>query len=258
MSELSTATAALTLAATEMKDAKESFELVRENTNTQVTEYLTNAEERIVSKEEDVNNLLLDADARVGAKEIETDNFLLAAHDRIRNTPFEIDLRGLDLNLYYPVLLNMSNAEPIDLKIHRSYASDRDEEASYGGLFLHVIATGGSWGGNPITMKVISNEQTYHRTAGAIGFGGYSHPMVFLKGGYLYHGLSSQSEQSVQILTEQTTYYEHESDSKYNLTAGPTDDSEIDASDGVLAMSSSFVDLGRANISKIGGYAGTQ
>lgn len=194
----------------------------------------------------------------VNSMEGEVDQFLLNVNERLGNTPFEIDLRGLDGDSYYPVFLEMSAKRAIDLKIYRQYSYDRDGDASLAGLFLHVIAVGGSWGGNPIKMKVVSNEQTYLRTVGVIGFGGYSHPMVFLRGGYLYNGLSSESVQGVQIFTEKTTYYLHATDPKYNLTAGPVDDAAIDAYNGALPMSSSFVDLGRSNIADLGGYSGAE
>lgn len=49
MSELSTATAALTLAATEMKDAKESFESVRVDADVAINEVNTNFAEKAAS-----------------------------------------------------------------------------------------------------------------------------------------------------------------------------------------------------------------
>lgn len=61
MSELVTAAAALTQAVIDMKEAKESFENVREDTSTQV------------------NGLLDDAEIRINAKEIEVDDYLNSA-----------------------------------------------------------------------------------------------------------------------------------------------------------------------------------
>ena len=58
MSELASAAAALTQAVTEMKEAKESFENVREDTSTQVNVFLDDAEIRISEKEVEIDNYL--------------------------------------------------------------------------------------------------------------------------------------------------------------------------------------------------------
>ena len=186
---------------------------------------------------------------RINTQESRVDTFLTEANARIANTPIEIDLRGQNPDLYYPVYMPMSANDPLVVRIQRVYLGTRDSGVGLAGLFLHFIAIGGSWGGNPIKMHLIYNHQTYLRTAAVLGFGGYYHPMVFLRGGYLYQGTSSLANPDIQILTEKTQYYTHATTEIYNKNAGPITDATVATSAGELSTNSAFENLGHVEVS---------
>jgi hypothetical protein len=204
MSELSTATAVLTLAATEMKEAKESFEAIRQDSDKRVSGSLNDLEAwKLTAFESD-----------------EADNNVW------RGSQNKIDLLHLSPNLMYPVVFMGSSSRVNHYEVSRGYSGDRLEGESLAGLFFKCSWVGDTWGGNPLSLIIDRSEQTYIVTLGLAGFVSYYQACVFLRGGYKYDLRSSNPNQKYIVYETETLFYQDVNRPEYDSTIGPITPSE--------------------------------
>ena len=238
MSELSNATAVLTLAATEMKEAKESFESIRQNTNEVVSSTQANLESWRSSAQIDLESW------KIAVFESEESNLNVW-----RGSQSEIDLMHLSADLMYPVIFKGSPSKINHYEISRSYSGDG---ASLAGLFFKCSWVGDTWGGNPLSLIIERSEQTYIVTLGLAGFVSYYQACVFLRGGYKYDFRSSNPNQEYVVYEAETMFYQNLDQPEHNSTVGPITPDEALLLGGSITKSSLYNVSHNHNLTGIG------
>lgn len=152
-----------------------------------------------------------------------------------------IDLSHLSNTLFYPVILGGSAEQTNEYEISRYYAakSGLTGEDTLASLFLKFSFVGHTWGGNPQTIMIHRNEQTYRMTASVLGLANYHHPMVFLLGGYEYKLFSNIAEVPFTLYETKTEYYKWKPNvvsAEYDSSCGPIDAAASANSAGALTV----------------------
>jgi hypothetical protein len=145
-----------------------------------------------------------------------------------------LDLSHLSANLFYPVIINKGHVHRVcDYEISRYYSAPGPE---LGGVFLRFSFVGHTWGGNPISIVIERNQQTYRLMAAALGLANYYHPVIFLRGGYEYNLISNKSNIEYVLYDVKSRYYHEELRPQYDSYIGPVDEATAIASAGGLTL----------------------
>lgn len=161
-----------------------------------------------------------------------------------------VDLRHLSSSLFYPMIIHGGSANKTnEYEVSRYYAAGGVELA---GLFLKFSFVGHTWGGNPVTIVIHRNEQTYRITAGALGLANYYHPVVFLRGGYWYQLSANSPDVKFKIYETITEYYTNTTNPEYNSSVGPVDEAAATGSLGGLTVGPDYNVVFTRGIGRLG------
>lgn len=163
-----------------------------------------------------------------------------------------LDLVHLDSNTFYPVIFKGSPTHINEYEISRWYEEKKGDSLGSAGLFLKFSYVGDLWGGNPNSLYIHRNEQTYILSAGALGYVNYYHACVFLRGGYFYNIFSNNPSQDLTLYEVKTKYYESPNPD-HDSWIGPVSLGDIETSLGVLTVGPIFNAPHNKDISQLGG-----
>lgn len=125
-----------------------------------------------------------------------------------------LDLRGLDENLYYPVVMSLAVAPSSKLRIFRTLGSfpERPSWSTHGQGFdckLEWSATGDGWGTTSRDLTIIANDYRWAQAVPFLGLGQIteiSYEFIHLRGGAQYYLDTSSSASDPRIITSAETH----------------------------------------------------
>lgn len=167
-----------------------------------------------------------------------------------------LDLRGLDENLYYPVVMSLATAPSSKLRILRTLGSfpERPSWSTHGQGFdckLEWVATGDGWGTTSRDLTIIANDYRFAQAVPFLGLGQITESSleyIHLRGGAQYYLDTSSSAGYPRIITSAETHHGR------TLAPMPYSDSYIvSAPDLKLKASAEALTQTRAEVQEING-----
>lgn len=134
------------------------------------------------------------------------------------------DLGDLDSGTYYPVLVDGGASNRWNnFSIFRAYY-ERHPALGLGFIGANFRFSGRSWGGNVVALYNDHMLMGYRNLLGTCGLRGYYHPVVYLRGGYLYR-FRADFALNLTVLTTSTQFR----DDQYSYTLGPVSEATLTA-----------------------------
>lgn len=120
-----------------------------------------------------------------------------------------LDLRGLDENLYYPVVMTLATAPSSKLRVLRTLGSfpERPSWSTHWNGFdckLEWVATGDGWGTTSRDLTIVANDYRFAQAVPFLGLGQITESsleVIYLRGGAQYYLDTSSSASDPRILT---------------------------------------------------------
>lgn len=126
-----------------------------------------------------------------------------------------LDLRGLDENLYYPVVMTLATAPSSKLRVLRTLGSfpERPSWSTHWSGFdckLEWVATGDGWGTTSRDLTILANDYRFAQAVPFLGLGQIpeaSYEYIHLRGGAQYYLDTSSSASDPRIITSAETHH---------------------------------------------------
>lgn len=126
-----------------------------------------------------------------------------------------LDLRGLDENLYYPVVMELATSPSSKLRVLRTLGSfpERPSWSTHGAGFdckLEWVATGDGWGTTSRDLTIIANDYRFAQAVPFLGLGQITESsleLIYLRGGAQYYLDTSSSASDPRIVTTAETHH---------------------------------------------------
>ena len=172
-----------------------------------------------------------------------------------------LDLRGLDENLYYPVVMGLATSPSSKLRVLRTLGSfpERPSWSTHWNGFdckLEWVATGDGWGTTSRDLTIVANDYRFAQAVPFLGLGQIteaSYEYIHLRGGAQYYLDTSSSASDPRIITSAETHHGR------SLAPMPYSDSYVvSAPDLKLKASAEALTQTRAEVQEIDGRITSQ
>ncbi len=126
------------------------------------------------------------------------------------NYTTDVDLRGLDDSIFYPVVFYINNHKVNKLSVSRSYAFSKDISAGLMSLFSEFSFIGGTWSGfsSQSIIERYSFCYKYPIARFSLIYPGYR-AGIWLRGGYVYK-FSSNASREFRVFSSMTKILDHQ------------------------------------------------